>query len=187
MGMTATALAQASGLPGMCNGRTDANVQINAMANGRSTIKYVLNIETDAAGQPTGTLILGQGKERMKVEEWCRVWQHQPGQPYGSCSADIPEGAVTAHAVGILARGEERTLVRTDIRQTDEGTYFRVRYRILPSHDGHDGDEGGHDGGSGGGHDEDEGGCEDETWVRVPAEGWSQLHTMKVRSAVQAR
>lgn len=173
------ALAQESGLPGMCNGRHDANVLINAHANRPD--KYILNLETDAAGNPTGVLILGKGKDRLYVDDWCRVWQHLPGQPYpDTCEGETPtEGAITAHAVGLTMKDGQQVLVRTDVRSTDEGQFFRVRYRTLESHEGEDDHEGG---GGGGGHEDGEGGgCEDETWTKVPAEGWAPLNTMNVR------
>lgn len=168
------ALAQHA-LPGMCNGRTDPNVHINATANGPGAHKYILNIWTDAAGTPRGRMILGQGADRITVDDWCRVWQHLPGQAYGACGADIPEGAVTAHAVGIATYGSQQLLVRTDLRETHEGMFFRVRYRTIGQHGGdHDAEESGHEDG--------EEGCEDETWTRIPSgEGWAVLNSLTVR------
>ena len=79
-GVVPTTRAQPA-LPGMCNGRADANTQITAHANGRAATKYILNIATDASATAEGILVLGQGKSRLEVTEWCRVWQHLPGQP----------------------------------------------------------------------------------------------------------
>lgn len=183
MGLASTgssASAEGTALPGMCNGRTDANVVLNAHANGQLRApKYILNISTDASGHPTGTLVVGQGKDRLLVEEWCRLWLHIPGTtPGGSdqCEGeegDDPnaEGAINAHAVGIGWYKGQQVLVRTDVRQTDEGKSFRIRFRAMGQHHEDSGiaaaDEGG--------------GCEDESWIRVPAEGWAPLAQLNVR------
>lgn len=169
----ADASAAAPGLPGMCNGRSDPNVVVNAHANG--TPKYIVNLSTDPAGHPTGVLILGKGRDRLYVEQFCRLWQHLPGQEPGhGGEADEPDGATIVHAVGIgTLRDGTQVLVRTDLRGADHGSFFRVRYQ--PMGGGHDnaGDEpavvdDGHD------HD-------DEGWIRVPAEGWLALDRLKVR------
>lgn len=173
--------AEGSKLPGMCNGRSDANVVLNAHAQ---EPKYILNISTDAIGVPYGVLILEKGATRLYADLFCRVWQHLPGQPTGSeCEGELPpgtdsslEGAITAHAVGMgTLRDGTEVLVRTDVRETEEGKFFRVRYRTMGSHDGHD---------SGpvlpSAH-EDDVGCEDETWTRIPAEGWAPLKLLNLR------
>lgn len=163
------AAAQGHELPGMCNGRSDPNVVLNAKATGSGPAapKYILNLETDALGAPTGAMVLGRGAGRLMVTDWCRLWQHRPGQPSGhGCGDPGEEGAINAHAVGIgMLRGTGEVLVRTDVRATEEGKLFRVRYRAL-----------------GGGHDETEEGCEDESWTRVPAHGWLPLDRLKVRA-----
>jgi hypothetical protein len=175
-------------LPGMCNGRSDANVSVNAHANGRpnGVPKYILNIATDEEGNPYGVLILGRGRDRLIVEDFCRLWQHLPGQPVGPCGREEDIGVTNVHAVGItmLPDGQE-VLVRTDVRENDEGMFFRVRYRALEDHgEGEEGEEDGcedgeggcGDGGGGGGH--DGGGCEDDGWTRVPPEGWHPLRQL---------
>lgn len=176
--MPGGAAVQAEELPGMCNGRTDAGVVLIAHANGRpdGVPKYILNVATDEAGTPTGTLVLEQGPSRLLVEDWCRVWRHLPGQPTGGCedevSADVSEGAATAHAVGTgrLRDGRE-VLVRTDVRRTEEGAFFRVRYRPVGDHD-HEAELAA----------AEDGGCEDDAWTRVPAEGWYSLDRMQLRT-----
>jgi hypothetical protein len=49
------AAAHGHDTPGMCNGRSDANLALNAKAtrSGRATAKYILNLRTDAVGAPT--------------------------------------------------------------------------------------------------------------------------------------
>ena len=170
----AAVAAGESGLPGMCTGRSDPFVTLNAHANG--TPKFILNLETDATGHPDGVLILGQGASRVYVDDLCRFWQHVPGQvPEGGGhdgegheGEDVDEGATTAHAVGIgsLTDGT-KVLVRTDVRENDEGRFFRVRYRVMGQHGGETAavDEG---------HD-------DEMWTRVPVEGWAPLKQLNLR------
>lgn len=173
---SSTALGEEAALPGMCNGRSDANVVLNAHANGQFRApKYILNIATDASGQPMGTLVVGQGKDRLLVEEWCRLWMHVPGtEPGGGgqCEdgeADDPNepGAINAHAVGIGWFKGERVLVRVDVRRSDEGMFFRVRFREIGQH-----------------HEEaalaEEDDC-DEGWTRIPEEEWAPLAQLKVR------
>jgi hypothetical protein len=169
-------------LPGICNGRSDPNVGVNAHANGRSgeEPKYILNLFTDDLGAPYGTLVVGQGKGRLMVREWCRMWLHQPGsESDGNCPGDEghnpDDDIVNAHAVGIAWHEGERVLVRTDVREHDvseheeEKRVFRLRYRAI------------------GQHHEDEtppteegDGCEDESWTRIPTEGWYPLDQLKV-------
>ena len=190
------ALAEEHQLPGMCNGRTDPNVVLNAHANGSRPAgvpKYILNLSTDELGNPAGTLIVGQGKDRLFVGDWCRFWQHQPGSGSGGsghCEEDEghdPDNdMVNAHAVGLAWYKGEQVLVRTDVRDGEDGKVFRVRYRALDSHheevalaadDGCDDDGGcGDDGG-------DDGCGEDEGWTRIPAEGWHPLAQLKVRQS----
>jgi len=173
---TGGSAAEGPELPGMCNGRTDSNVVVNAHAN--STVKYILNVSTDAAGVPSGVLILSKGAQRVYVDEFCRVWQHLPGQEPGGGGAceegDVPEGAAIVHAVGIgQLRDGTRVLVRTDARETEEGAFFRVRYREMGGHDEEHPTALAHD---------DEG-CseEDESWTRVPSEGWAPLKLFNLR------
>ena len=173
--------AEDSKLPGMCKGRSDANVVLNAHAQAP---KYILNISTDSIGVPYGVLILEKGATRLYSDLFCRVWQHLPGQPTGDeCEGELPpgtdsshEGAITAHAVGFgTLRDGTEVLVRTDVRATEEGKFFRVRYRTMGSHGGHE---------SGlvlpSAHEDDDG-CEDETWTRIPAEGWAPLKQLNLR------
>ena len=164
--------ARAAELPGMCNGRADPNLVVTAHANGRpdSVPKYILNVSTDASAVATGSLILFRGADHLQVTDWCRVWQHQAGQPSGGeCETTYPEGATTAHAVGLSTSDGQTLLVRTDVRRLSDGDmFFRVRYRTWS------------------GHEEaaapaEEAGCEDEGWTRVPAEGWYPLDQMRVR------
>jgi len=147
------------GRPGMCTGRSDPLVTLNAHANGAT--KYILNLETDADGDPAGVLVLGQGASRVYVDDLCRFWQHVPGQePEGEGHAvegEVDEGATIAHAVGVghLTDGTD-VLVRSDVRETEEGRFFRVRYRATGQHD-------------------------DEAWTRVPVEGWAPLKQLNLR------
>jgi hypothetical protein len=186
----ASIAAAQPGLPGMCNGRSDANISVNAHANGQpnGVPKYILNISTDEDGNPSGALILGRGPDRLIVEDFCRLWHHLPGQPVGPCGREEDIGVTNAHAVGIamLPDGQE-LLVRTDVRENDDGMFFRVRYRAIEEHgEGEEGEEEGcedgeggcGDGGGGGGHG---GGCEDDGWIRVPQEGWLSLRQLNVR------
>ncbi len=175
-----SARAEGNPLPGMCNGRTEANVVLIAHANGingkpAGVPKYILNLYTDASGQPFGALVLGQGKARLQVDEWCRLWYHRPGdtpQGGGQCEDDEGhepgEGAINAHAVGIGRAGGKSVLVRTDVRQTEEGMFFRVRYRDMGQH-----------------HEEllaaaEDDGCDDDNWTRVPVEGWAPLDQLRL-------
>ena len=161
-----------TGLPEMCSGRSDPSMTLNAHAYGDP--KFVLNLETDPTGAPTGVLILGKGADRVYVDDLCRFWQHLPGQvPEGGGheGEEMDETATTAHAVGLgtLADGT-RVLVRSDVRENDEGTFFRVRYRVMGMHGGEEtvsttAEEG---------HDE-------ESWVRIPLEGWAPLDLMNLR------
>ncbi|HEX6127525.1 MAG TPA: hypothetical protein VF071_00730 [Candidatus Limnocylindria bacterium] len=182
---TAPARAVELSAVAMCNGRTDPNIKVIAHARPSATVpRYVVNVWTDATGAPFGALVVDQDGDRIVVDQWCRVWQHLPDQPGGQCSEEVPEGAITAHAVGLGTHAEGRSvIVRTDVRATDEGLFFRVRYRVPESHDaaiaaddGGCGDEGGCGEG-----DEHEGGCEDG-WTRLPAEGWYPLRQLSVRA-----
>ncbi len=166
---------ESAGLPGMYRGRSDPSTTVIAHANG--TPKYILNIETDAAGQPTGVLILGRSADRVYVDDFCRLWQHLPGQEYGGHGDghESLEGATTAHAVGIGTLKEgTRVLVRTDVRETDEGAVYRARYRPL-------GASGGHEDDGATAHDESADTAHDDQWTAVPAEGWAPLDRMDVR------
>lgn len=166
--------AETHSVPGPCHGRSDANLLINAHAQ---QPKFILNLSTDALGVPYGVLILDRGKERLYADLFCRAWKHRPGDsPGGSCEGEEPHAAVTVvHAVGLglLTDGTE-VLVRVDARETSEGKFFRVRYRIRAHHPESAASLAPTSG-------EDEGGCEDETWTRVPAEGWAPLKMLKVR------
>lgn len=166
----AGAIEEPGGQPAMCTGRSDPLTTLNAHANG--TPKYVINLQTDAVGSPTGVLVLGRAADRLYVDQFCRFWQHVPGQEAGGHSGgeEADEAIATAHAVGFgqLVDGT-RVLVRTDVRETDEGYFFRARYRPM------------------GGHGEDAASApaamtEDEgEWVTVPAEGWAPLDGMNLR------
>jgi len=184
-GATGATAAEGSMLPGMCKGRTDPQTVITAHAPETAEVpKFILNVATDASTPPvaTGVLILDKDGERLYVDQICRVWRHLPGQSYGQCGADIPEGATTVHAVGIgTLRDGTRWLVRTDARRTEEGMFFRVRYKAM-----------------GAGHEEEgvapaaheDGGCSGAEWIRVPAgdegehEGWAPLAQLKVQVGV---
>jgi hypothetical protein len=170
----AAVAAGETGLPGMCTGRSDPSMTLNAHANGDP--KLILNLETDAAGAPDGVLVLGRGSGRVYVDDLCRFWQHLPGQVPGGEGhedgghegEDIDEGATTAHAVGIgwLTDGT-KVLVRADVRENDEGRFFRARYREMGQHGGETAAvEEGHD---------------DEMWTRVPVEGWAPLKQLNLR------
>ncbi len=151
-----------TGLPGMCTGRSDPLTSLTAHANG--TPKYVLNLESDESGHPTGVLVLGRGPGRVYVDDFCRLWQHLPGQlpeGEGHPGEEVDEDATTAHAVGIGSLQDgTRVLVRTDVRENDEGRAFRVRYRVMGAH-GEDGT--------------------DEAWTRLPVEGWAPLDLFILR------
>ena len=177
-----TANAEGPARPGMCNGRTDASVVINAHANGQPSLevpKYILNISSDAEKNLSGTLIVGKGTERVLVEDWCRLWLHQPGDVPGGGSGQCEdgdahdpndEGAINAHAVGIGWHMGQQVLVRTDVRQSEGEIFFRVRWRAMGEH---------HEEGAIAAA-EEEGGCEDEGWTRIPAEEWAALDQLIV-------
>lgn len=166
-----TAFAQGdeagTGQPGMCTGRSDASLTVVAHAYGAP--KYITNVETDPDGRPTGVLILGKSPDRLYVDDFCRLWQHLPGQEYGGHDEGVPpaEGTTTAHAVGIgtLSDGT-RVLVRTDVRQTEDGAFYRIRYRPL---------------GGSGDHDDHLTVTGHEEWTAVPTEGWAPLDRLVVR------
>lgn len=186
--VSSSASAEEPGLPGMCEGRSDANGVLIAHGNGKPSEvpKYILNLYTDATGKPFGTLVLGQGEDRLQVDEWCRLWMHQPGdtpEGGGQCEGDDDghdpdaEGAITGHAVGIGWQNGQQVLVRTDVRSNEEeGMFFRVRYRAMEQH--HDGEDGHLDAAA---HEEEED-CEGGGWTRVPDEhGWAPLKQLMVR------
>lgn len=163
-----------TGVPGMCNAGTPSPLTtLNAHANGAT--KLILNLETDLAGDPTGVLVLGRGAGRVYTDDLCNYWEHVPGQVPGGEGheggghegGDVDEGATTAHAVGIghLTDGT-RVLVRADVRETDEGAFFRARYRAMGQHGEDDGVEG------------DDG---HEEWTWVQGEGWAPLDLLKLR------
>ncbi|HZD86916.1 MAG TPA: hypothetical protein VE088_02805 [Gaiellaceae bacterium] len=160
---------------GMCSGRTDPNLVVIAHANGRPGLvpKFILNVSTDADEVVTGSLVLGRGADRLVATDWCRAWQHIPGTQ-GKCGEEYPEGATTAHAVGYgTLRDGTRVLVRSDVRQTEKGGVFRVRYRVPPADEGSqtEGDS-----------------CEDDSWTWLPPrtegeeedEGWYPLRQVQV-------
>ena len=178
-----SATAEEHALPGMCNGRNDANTVLIAHANGTAVEvpKFILNLYTGPSGPPEGVLILGKGSTRLKVEEWCRLWQHRPGdEPGGGGQCEEgdeghdpnAEGAQTAHAVGIGWTAGVEVLVRVDVRSNEEGMFFRVRYRPL-AHEHEEVAIAEH---------EDDGGCEGGEWTRVPVEGWAPLDQMKLHA-----
>lgn len=160
--------------PGMCNGRSDGNVRLNAQAWGAIDLR--LNVVTDPAGRPAGLFDVGQGPSRIRVDKLCRLWQHVPGQsPEGRGEEDDPEGATNVHVVGtgrlpdgtaVLVRADVRALAARDGRLGSYGkTEFRVRYRPLGSHD----------------HEEFAAEEEEEGWVRIPAEGWAPLNRFNLQ------
>jgi hypothetical protein len=189
--------AEGSTLPGMCNGvRNAPSMVLNAHASGGSSTagKYILNLETDPSGAAEGVLIVGTGATRVYVDQICRFWQHLPGMEPGggghesgeggmghdSSDGHVPgeeaEGATIAHAVGIGSLQDgTRVLVRTDVRDTEEGTFFRVRYREMGQHGG----EEGHDAAGEAGETHEE-----ESWTMIPVEGWAPLTLMKLRPAL---
>jgi hypothetical protein len=164
----AATASEETGLPGMCAGRSDPMMRMNAHAGG--TPKLVLNLGTDAAGAPTGVLVAGRGADRVQSVDLCRFWQHLPGQEPGHGGEVVEEGATTAHAVGMgTLQDGTSVLVRADVRATEEDTVFRVRHRPLGAHDHEEGHEGGDDG-----HD-------DDAWTMIPSEGWAPLDRLDLR------
>ena len=184
--------AQEHQMPGMCMGRTDPLMVLNAHTTGsrgsNGVPKFILNLETGPGREVTGVLIVGQGEDRVHVDQLCRFWQHMPGQEpgeghegggHGDGMGEVPEGATVAHAVGIGSLSDGvRVLVRADVRETDEGRTFRVRYRAMGQHgeDGHAEDSPAQEPGADDGHD-------DEAWTRIPAEGWFPLDQLRLRPA----
>ncbi len=162
--------AQAQELPGVCNGRSDAGLLINAGTTGRPARapQYLVNVHTDAVGDPSGVLLLRTDTSRLQATDFCRAWRHLPGQPPGGgCEDSHQEGDVVAHAVGFGRFADGRTvLVRTDVRDTAAGISFRLRYRPLEDV-------------AGTGPLDHE--CEEGRWTGVPAEGWLPLDRMQVR------
>ena len=123
--------SEAAPLPGMCNGRSDPNLVVIAHANGPVSPRFILNVNTDRSGHPSGSLMLGRGPGTLTASNWCRVWQHLPGsQPQGDCETAYPVGAITAHAVGIGSFGGHAVVVRVDVRKYADGTMgYRLRYQ----------------------------------------------------------
>ncbi|HET9075337.1 MAG TPA: hypothetical protein VFN68_00270 [Acidimicrobiales bacterium] len=157
----------AAPLPEMCNGRSDPSLQVVAQAGGQGAAApgYFLGVSTDAAGAPAGTMIVSVGSQRLVVANWCRVWQHLPGQPSnGNCGMTYPAGAITAHAVGETRFDGQDVLVRTDVRELAGGQMlFRVRYRPLAAAESAQADD-----------------CE-TGWAKIPPEGWDPLAVMRVQ------
>ena len=161
--------AEPGQLPGMCSGRSDADLRIIAHAGGGpgAVPKFILNLTTDSTGQPTGALIVYRGPRHLTVTDFCRAWQHLPGQPSGDCEEGYPPGAVTAHAVGLGSRDGRLVLVRADVRKLADGeNLFRLRYRAWPPGDtALAGDSG----------------CEDAGWTWIPGEEtWAPLDQLRV-------
>ncbi|HZE04802.1 MAG TPA: hypothetical protein VE127_06250 [Solirubrobacteraceae bacterium] len=164
----------ATALPGMCSGTTTPNLVVNAHANGRpgDVPRFILNVSTDASGTATGAMVLGQGRDRLMVTDWCRVWQHPPGQTSGgNCGELYPPGAITAHAVGLTTSGNPRMLVRADVRKlTDGQMLFRVRSRALT--------------GEGATAMAEDDSCGDEGWTWVPGEEqWAPADQIHIATA----
>ncbi len=157
--------------PEMCNGRSDPNLSIRAQASGdaRPALPYFVGISTDSSSNGSGSLIVGlpASTERLVVTDWCRVWQHRPGQPSsGSCGLTYPAGATTAHAVGTTEFEGQKLLVRTDVRELASGSMlYRVRYRPLATETAVDDCETG--------------------WSKLPAEGWYTLDSFHVDIGIQ--
>lgn len=166
--------ADSSQLPGMCSGRADPNLVVIGHANGqaaREAQKMILNVETDSVAHATGSLVFGQGPATLTATDWCRVWQHQPGQQSnGSCEESYPEGALTAHAVGLGSQAGRTVLVRVDVRKLADGQgQYRLRYRPWPP------------GGEVTAQEEDN--CGDEGWTWYPAEEeWAPLSQVMIRT-----
>ena len=184
--------AEGPELPGMCNGVRNAPLMVlTAHANGSP--KFVLNLETDSSGAASGVMVVGKGADRLRIDQFCRFWQHLPGMEPGGGGHEPGEGhdpgdghvpgdeaeeATIAHAVGIGALGDgTRVLVRTDVRGNEEGNFFRVRFRAMGQHGGEDDhDAAAAEGDAGDTH-------EDEAWTMIPAEGWASLKMLKLRPA----
>jgi hypothetical protein len=162
-------------LPGMCSGRSDPDTSIVAVASGSvpgsGSADYAVTIQTDAEGRPSGSIVFERGGVRLVASDLCRVWGHVPGEPTGQCpDAGSAEGATVLHAVGIgsFTDGAE-VVVRTDIRETKDGRYFRVRWGAR--------DTSREDAGATGQPSEACG----EGWTRYPDGGWATLDTLTVQ------
>ncbi|MEZ5234538.1 MAG: hypothetical protein R2755_02955 [Acidimicrobiales bacterium] len=163
----------------MCEGRSDAMLQINARAVGREdeAPKFILNLISDAAGHPSGTLVIDRGRSRLIAEDWCRTWRHLPGQEPGACDAGAAgQTAVVVHAVGSGHLGDGTAVqVRADARSSGVGGFFRVRYRVIDGEHGEHGEQVGT-------AEADDHGCGDDGWTRLPATGWYPLDSLRVRT-----
>lgn len=165
-----------SSLPGMCNGRKDPDTLVAARAGVATAnppqASYTLNVRTDADGLPTGVIVLEQGNDRLYVDELCRLWGHVPGESAGQCpDAGSAEGSTTVHVVGIGSfRDGAEMVVRADMRQSQDGRFFRVRWR--PIETDHESGEAAPT--------QVAGECA-EGWDRYPGEGWAPLDTLEVQ------
>jgi hypothetical protein len=181
---SATIAAEAPDLPGMCNGRSDADVVLTAHtvgADAKRSRKLIVNLETDADGHPTGVLVSGSGTDRLEVVDWCRLWTHRPGDvPEGDGhDGDLPDDSATiVHAVGTMVADDgSRVLVRFDARGTEDGDVYRVRYRTMGAHDDIP-DDATHDDGT---HDDSSHGDDghESAWTFIPAQRWAPLTQLR--------
>ena len=121
---------------GMCSGRTDAGFGISASAGGSGgTPVFALQVSSDSGAHVTGSMTFEGGAYFLSTQQWCRIWQHRPGDvPKGG--EPYPEGAMGAHALGYVTLGDGTTvLVRADVRQLAGGEIlYRVRYQPAGAH-----------------------------------------------------
>ncbi len=185
----AVAAEEGPTLPGMCNGRTDADMLMTARASGglddTQDATLVLEIRTDAERTPTGSISFEHDGFQLLVDDICRVWGHQSGQEAGTCSDATPsEGATNAHAVGITTLDGAEMVVRVDVQGTEEGRRLRVRWRpVETSHEASETLSAQDSGGRGPGGGED-GGCGGD-WQRYPADGWATLDQLDVKAGAE--
>ena len=129
---------------GMCSGRIDAGFGISASANGSGGAPtFALNVNSDNASHISGSMSFQGNGFSLSTQDWCRVWQHRPGDVPES-GKPYPEGAMTAHALGYATLGDGTTvLARADVRQLADGKIiYRVRYQPARSHGESPGDMG---------------------------------------------
>ncbi len=172
-------VATTPGSTGMCRGRSDANIVLTASNNGLGATAfsgtspgYEIEIETDAEGHPTGALVSGHGADELRVDEWCRLWAPGSlGEQNGEGEA-AETGASMVHAVGFGEFGDgTRVFVRTDVKSTEDGMSYRIRYRELAITELAP---------VGGASDQLR---NDEGWTRIPEEEWAPLTEFEVHPA----
>jgi hypothetical protein len=169
------------GSTGMCHGRSDANLVLTASNVGLEVTSpgYEIEIETDAEGHPTGVLVSGRGADQLRVEEWCRLWApRSSGEQSGERDASETETTMV-HAVGFGELGDGTPVfVRTDLKSTEDGLNYRIRYRELqdrPETGRGDAAEVTPLAGEG-----DQG--VDEDWTQIPEEEWAALTQFVMQS-----